>query len=151
MQKLSGLWNEYGNNQWNKNQSEQNNYLSIQISTKKFFISPYFNIVKTYRTHKSKAPINNLQTFCFISKSSLFKILFTLSCLWEIVPLQPLRLDFFGIKFLSHPCSQFPFLIFHGQDNNIGKKEKWKLWATMREKLDSEQIESKRLKGDYLS
>ena len=32
-------------------------------------------------------------------------------------PLQPLRLGFFVINFPSHPCSQFPFLVFFWKDS----------------------------------
>ena len=57
------------------------------------------------------------RTFCFNSKSSLLKLLCTLARLCEVTPLQPLRLNFFGINFPLHPRSQLPFLTFRGQDN----------------------------------
>ena len=49
-------------------------------------------------------------TFCFNSKCSLLKLLCTLARLCKGTLLQPLRLDFFGIDFPSHPQSQLPFI-----------------------------------------
>ena len=49
-------------------------------------------------------------TFCFNSKCSLLKLLCTLASLCKGTLLQPLRLDFFGIDFPSHPQSQLPFI-----------------------------------------
>ena len=55
--------------------------------------------------------------FSFNNKSSLLKFLCTLAGLCKGIPFQPLRLNFFGINFPSHPCSQLTFLTFRGQDN----------------------------------
>ena len=51
-----------------------------------------------------------MHSFRFNSKSSLLKLLCTLARLCEGTPFQPLRIDFFGIDFPSHPPSQFPYL-----------------------------------------
>ena len=56
-------------------------------------------------------------TFHFNSKYSLLELSCTLARLCQGTPLQPLRLDFFGINFPSRPWSQLPFLTFSGQDN----------------------------------
>ena len=53
-------------------------------------------------------------TFFSNSKSSLLKLLCTLTCLFEGHPLQPLRLDFSGINLPSYPCSQLTLITFHG-------------------------------------
>ena len=55
--------------------------------------------------------------FRYIIESSLLKLLCSLLCLFEVIPLQPLRLDFFGINFPSYPQSQLPFINFRGQVN----------------------------------
>ena len=44
-------------------------------------------------------------TFRFNIKYSFIKLLCTLTRLCRGTPLQPLRLEFFGINFPSHPCS----------------------------------------------
>ena len=54
-------------------------------------------------------------TFCSNIKCSLSKVLYTLAHLYKGTPLQPLRVDFFGIEFTSHPCSKLPFITFCGQ------------------------------------
>ena len=59
-----------------------------------------------------------------------FKLLCTLACLYEGTPLQPLRIDFFGIKFYSHPCFQWTFLTFHRQENRTrGKVRRYHMSA----------------------
>ena len=63
-----------------------------------------------------------MHTFRSNVKCSLLKLLFTFACLCEGTPLQPLKLDFFGIDFPSHPRSQFTFLTFRGQDNRTRGK-----------------------------
>ena len=50
-----------------------------------------------------------------------FKLLYTLARLCEGTPLQPLRLNFFGINFPSYPLSQLPFLTFHRQSGQQNK------------------------------
>ena len=60
-------------------------------------------------------------TFCSNSKYSLLGLLCTLARLYEGTPLQPLRLNIFGINFLLYPISQFPFLVFHGQEGQHKK------------------------------
>ena len=58
----------------------------------------------------------------FNSKCSPLKLLCTLARLCKGTPLQLLRLDFFGIDFPLHPCSQLLFLNFCGQDNRTRGK-----------------------------
>ena len=58
-------------------------------------------------------------TFRSNVKSSLLKLLCTLA---RLNPLQPLIIDFFGIDFPSHPCSQLTFINFCGQDNRTRVK-----------------------------
>ena len=67
--------------------------------------------------HISSKNIGEALTFIFNSEYSLFKLLFTPALLYEGTPLQLLRLDLFGINFPFHPCSQFTFLTFFGQEN----------------------------------
>ena len=62
---------------------------------------------------------SDLLTLSFNIKCSLLKLLCTLTRLLEGTLLQPLRLDFFGIDFPSHPLSQLPFLTFRCQDSNL--------------------------------
>ena len=56
-------------------------------------------------------------TFRFNIKYSFIKLLCTLTRLCRVTPLQPIRLEFFGIDFPLYPCSQLPFITFHRQDN----------------------------------
>ena len=67
--------------------------------------------------------LSKFYTFRSNIKSSLLKLLCTLLCLCEGNPFQPFGLNSFKIDFLSHICSQFPFLNFHGQ---AGQKNKGK-------------------------
>ena len=57
------------------------------------------------------------RTFFSIIKSSLLKLLYTITRLCEGTPPQPHRLNFFGIEFPLHPYSQLPFITFCGKDN----------------------------------
>ena len=89
----------------------------LQYTPSKMYFKMYFPC-KIYRD-----PLETPYTFYFNIKSSLLILLFTPARLCEGTPLQPLRLDFFGIDFPSHPRSQLPFLTFCGQagQQNKGK------------------------------
>ena len=62
-------------------------------------------------------------TFCSNSKCSFLKVVCNFTRLYEGNPLQPLRLNFFGIDYPLHLHSQFPFFSFHRQagQQNKGK------------------------------
>ena len=71
----------------------------------------FWNITfKKIRSREGKKQMNSLMkyTFRFNIKSSLLKLLFTLARLFKGTPLQPLILNFFGIR---DPRSLLPFIL----------------------------------------
>ena len=114
-----GIWRNYGytsTTDVSKRREIENKrkYWKRKIDVEKSIV--------TRNTAPKKALIAKYPIFCFNSKYSLLKLVCTLARLCEITLLQPLRLNFYGIKFPSHPCSQFSFLTFCRQDNTTRGK-----------------------------